>query len=215
MNDELRMNRAVIIVERLLPPLFRSLCRHPNDLSFAAKHFAGTSIVMVRPHDDDFPLVMGSGAKTFRSIKTILRAIGERHGHKIELEHLQGGRPKDSPKTVWAPVGPNPDFDLTPLRRLLVQTVQAFTDGASFLVTKDGSSHRIQVEVPEANGVNELEMESALNTVFNAGAKLRGGEVRIVFKVGPLEGAVPMTPEALIELQPETADGRFSKEERL
>jgi predicted RNA-binding protein YlqC (UPF0109 family) len=209
MNDESR-KLAVLIVERLLPSLFRSLCRHPNDLVFNATHYSASSIIRVRPHDDDFPLLMGSGARTFKSLKTILRAISDRHGHKLELEHILGGRPKDAVKTQWPVIEPNPMFDPAPLRCLLVQTVQAFSKDASVDMTKDSSSYRIQIEVPNAEGPNELEMESALTTVWNAMAKLRGGDMRIIYRAG-LEGAVPLPPEAVIELQPESADGRYAK----
>jgi hypothetical protein len=34
--------------------------------------------------------------------------------------------------------------------------------------------------------------------------------MRIIYRAG-LEGAVPLPPEAVIELQPESADGRYAK----
>ena len=214
MNDEPRKNQAVLIIDRLLPPLLRSLCRYPNDLQFQATHYLSSSTVCVRPHDDDFPLLMGTGAKTFRSLRTIIKAISEKHGHKIELEHLQGGRPRDAEKTQWPVIEPDPKFDITPLRRLLTQTVQAFSTGAALVVTKDGGSYRILVSVQDKAAPNELEMESALTTVFNASAKLKGGDLRIMFTKS-CGGAVALPPEATIELQPETADGRWAKEEKV
>ena len=210
MNERTK-NDAVTIVDRLLPPLFRMLCKHPNDMQFAVQHYPTESVVRVRPHEDDFPLLLGTGAKTFRSLRIVCRAISQKHGHNIVLEHLQGGRDSDSAKIEWPEIPADEKFDLTPLRQLLVQTVQAFSTGAALVVTKEGNSHRILVEVQEQDGLNELELESALTTLWNAMAKIRGGDLRIQFR-RCATGAVALPPEPDAELQPETAAGRFAEE---
>jgi hypothetical protein len=126
------------------------------------------------------------------------------------LEHLQGGRERGAARPDREQIPFDPKFDVAPLRRLLVQTVQAFTKQAAFQTSKDGDSHRILVEAKDVVA-SQLEMESALTTVFNAAAKLRGGDLRVIYRGQPV-GAVPLSPEPEAELQPDTAAGRYAKE---
>lgn len=201
-------SEAVRVIDHLFPPLFRSLCRYPNECQVEMRHSATASTIWVRPHDDDFGLLLGTGVKTFRSFQTICRAISDRTKHRIVLEKLQGGRPMDAAKKHWPAIAVKADFDIRPIHRLVIETVQAFTKMAAFDVSKDGSCWRITVTVSSDEPARgDLEIESALTTIMNAAAKIQGGDVRVCYVRSG--GQIVETPE---EPQPETAAGRYAEE---
>jgi uncharacterized protein len=83
-----------------LEHLVRGIVDHPDDVSVRSRHFRGRNprnggrgeLLEVRVHPDDLGRVIGRGGRTATALRTVLQALDDKPGLRIDFVDVDKGR---------------------------------------------------------------------------------------------------------------------------
>jgi predicted RNA-binding protein YlqC (UPF0109 family) len=88
------------VLSDALEHLVRGIVDHPDDVSVRSRHFRGRNprngsrgeFLEVRVHPDDLGRVIGRGGRTATALRTVLQAIEDKPGLRIDFVDVDKGR---------------------------------------------------------------------------------------------------------------------------
>jgi predicted RNA-binding protein YlqC (UPF0109 family) len=166
---------------------------------------SGLWSLRIIPHDSDFGRVLGTRGAHFNALIALCRCVGEKHALKIELKPL--AEPARKVQQRYNPFEQRANWPKDRLLSIISDAVLACVRDVE-AVTVDCHDHKADSDIlvgtssEENKSTIEL-LDSALYILGNSIGKPNGRTLTV---------KVERCNAPTLEPQPETADGRFTKE---
>ena len=177
MNGKMTGKMTGNTIEGLLRAMVEGFTRFHDDLHICSTATPRTLFISVTAHTDDTGKLIGSGGGMVKALGRVLEALGDAQQTRV---NLTVNEPKNGQRQVQDPFQHNLDYDVAAESDLLLRVGRAiFHDAVEVTTVSTGPETTVLILLVDGERLTQdVELERALSTIFNAIGKSKG---RILF----------------------------------